>query len=279
MRKILLVVGALVLTSAGATFASASHPAQICIDSGPDTNSPVSNDNQVDYLRVSVGASDDDHHPPQDDGCVISEGGDAGGTIIHVEVTGAADDDGDTPEEPDLTCTVPAYSNSCRVEPPTSAGGTQILRAWMKVGDTNEPDMAEGPDEEQTHGDYPEPDATDVSEWMWTHGDPVCETGTCLSPSQVTIRYRRGAFRGHVHSDYEGCEGERLLHLWKKRPGDDRLKASTDSDLDGDWELTGFRSATGPHYVTVEQRYEPVPNSEPPSRFDCQKDRSRVIER
>lgn len=267
MKKVLLLLTALALMAAGMTSASASHPTWLCVDSGPDSQDATSNDDIVDILTITVGASDDGH-PPQSDGCVTSEEGNSEGALIHVEVTGAADEDGDTPATPDLSCTVPASSNRCSVQPPTAAGGTQTLRAWMDSGEGTQIDRAEDADEDNYPGEMGEPDWTDVSDWTWTRGDPqACDQSACGAPTTVTIRHGdSGAFHGRVGSAYQQCETGRVVKLWKKRPGRDRFKGKTMTD-GAKWELPGFQDANGPHYVTAQAMHVSIPGSD--SGVDC----------
>lgn len=279
MRKILLILGVFVLTSASATFASASHPTWICVDSGPDSNTAVSNDDQVDYLTIKTGGSDDGH-PPQTGGCVTNEGGDSGGTVFYVEVTGASDpDSSNTPETPDLKCTVPAYQNSCRVAPPTAAGGTQILRAWREVGDTNEPDMDEGAYENDAPGAYPEPDTTDVSEWTWTHGDPPPDgcgsDGECWRRISIDYRRRGGTFFGVINGE-QRCQPSNIRVMKVRNNRRDRVIAVTAGNEE--WRLKTYETQKGRYYAVLTRSIFSIRNTEPPEYYECPRTRSRTIE-
>lgn len=244
----------------------------------------MSNDDIVDSIWAYPGATDADH-PPRYEGCVTERTGpdqDWTGTQIDFEITGVADpDDSDSPETPDLTCTVGDGGGGCAVHPPSAGGGQQTIRAWIDLDKDNttvEADTTEGWDEDSEPGSFGEPDMTDVALWDWTHGDPPpCDSGSCPVDSQVTISYRNGIFRGSVHSDFWQCEGDRVVKLWKKKRGTDRRKDKGLTDADGDWSLRGFRSAHGRHYVTVSPRKVGMQSSGPPSQLDCLADRSRVI--
>ena len=284
MRQLRIAICVLGLSATLVPSASASHPTQMCLDIDPDQASPMSNDDIIDSIWAYPGATDADH-PPQYEGCVTERTGpdqDWTGTQIDFEITGVADPDGsDTPTTPDLTCTVGEGGGGCAVHPPSSGGGEQTIRAWIDLDSddaTVEADTTEGWDEDSDPGSFGEPDLTDVALWTWTHGDPPpCDSGNCPVDSRVTVSYRDGVFGGSVHSDYPQCERDRVVKLWKERPGSDRLKDKDRTNADGDWRIRGFRSARGRHYVTVSQQYAGMQSSGLPTRLDCLADRSRVI--
>lgn len=278
MKKFLLVLSAIALTATGLTPASASHPTWLCVDSGPDNHYPVSNDDIVDVLTITVGGSDDGH-PPQSGGCVTSENGNSEGTLIHVEVTGAADpDESDSPGSPDLSCTVPANTNRCSVQPPTSSGGTQTLRAWMDFGVGTQIDRAEGADEGNYPGEMGEPDGTDVSEWTWTQGDPP--PAPCGSDDvcwgRVTIEYqaRDVQFHGKIERENGSCRTG-TVRLWKKRPGRD-LMVSEAFVSGARWEVLRERRETGRYYAQLSRTKTSTFYTDWPE-YRCAGDRSRVL--
>jgi hypothetical protein len=277
MKKVLFALASVALAATGVTAASASHPTWMCIDSGPDSRYPVSNDDIVDVLTITVGASDDGH-PPQSDGCVTSEEGNSEGTLIHVEVTGVADEDGDTPASPDLSCTVPANSNQCSVQPPTSGGGTQTLRAWMDFGEGTQIDRTEGADEDGYPGEMGEPDGTDVSVWTWTHGDPPPDM---CGPDQVcwgrvSIKYEPGdhRFHGRIAREHGSC-GTGSVTLRKKQSGDSR--EIFEAQISGQrWEVKFERRVRGHFYATLSRTRTTTFYSDWP-RYTCEGDRSPVL--
>lgn len=179
MKKFIALLGVAVLAGVISP-AKASHPTRLCIDAGEDEHSPDSNDDVLDSITVWLGSSDG-NHPPQA-GCFTDQGGPAGTEInIDFEITANADpDSSDTPESPDMTCTIPADDQMCSVNPPTAKTGDQTTRAWVdEDGDdtTVEADLSEEFDEEKSPGEESEPDFTDVVRWFWHHGPPQCSDG------------------------------------------------------------------------------------------------------
>lgn len=269
MRKLVMVLGALVLTSAGLTPASASHPTWMCLDIDPDHASPMSNDDIVDSIQAYPGVTDAGH-PPQYDGCVIEHmqpSQDWTGIQIDFEITGVADPDepdSDSPGTPDMTCTVGEGGNGCPAYPPPSSGGEQTIRAWIDIDkdDTTMEgiDTSEGPDEDSEMGTYGEPDMTDVALWTWTHGDPPppCEDD-CRHETNVTLRYNRSddRFHGRVTSPKSACMKRRSVELRRVRKGPDRLISSVDSGWRGWWNVRDAQARRGTYYVTVSARALP----------------------
>ena len=277
MKKVLLALAAVALVATGMTTASASHPTRICIDSGPDSRYPTTNDDNVEVLTITVGASDDGH-PPQSDGCVTSAEGNSEGALIHVEVTGVADEDGDTPASPDLSCTVPANSNQCSVQPPTSEGGTQTLRAWMDFGEGTEIDRTEDADEDSYPGEMGEPDGTDVSVWTWTHGDPppnMCGSDQ-VCWGRVTIEYESGdnRFHGRIRHENGSC-GTRSVTL-RNRSADDNVEIYEAQVSGLRWEVKMERRVRGRFHAVLSKTRTNTFYSDWP-RYPCAGDRSRVL--
>ena len=267
--------------------ASASHPTQMCLDIEPEAGLGYVGGGGTESLYAYPGATDAGH-PPEHEGCVtelVEPGQDWSGTNIDFEISGVGDPDGsNTPATPDMTCTVADGSASCAISPPAPpyASGTQVFRAWIdndQNDSTTEADLSEDRDERKHPGDTGEPDQTDVSHWDWVFGPPgsPCDEPPCEASTRVTIEYRgrTGAFRGEVRSRYHDCVADRVVTLWKVRPGEDRYKARTRARSDGRWKVGGFEDATGRHYVRVirtvihNERAEPL--------IECGSDRSPTI--
>ena len=242
----LLVLTAL-LAASGAVPAGASHPQSLCIDAEPDRHFAVSNDDLGDSLTVSRGGSDADHPPDSD--CHIEAGSTGDSVEIDFEVTGAADpDSGDSPETPDLTCTIEAEASTCSIVPPVSGGGSQEIVAWVDEDQDNqtiELDLAEGQDEDSSSGDAGEPDNTDVVEWMWTHRDPP--------QTVVTIRYQReeGSFKGSIGAPIWKCQRGRTVTVKRRKPGRDLILKSDISNRRGNWRVSGFPLIRGKFYAVA----------------------------
>ena len=269
MRKLVMVLGALALTSASLTPASASHPSQICLDIDPDQHHAMSNDDIIDSLWAYPGATDADH-PPQYEGCVtelVQPGQDWTDTQIDFEITGVADPDepdSDSPRTPDMTCTVGEGAGGCAAYPPPSAGGEQTIRAWIDFDKDNATmegvDTTEGPDESTQGGAYGEPDMTDVALWTWTHGDPPppCE-GDCRYATSIALRYdgSEDRFHGRVTSPENGCMKRRSVELRRVRKGPDRLISSVATGWRGWWSVRDIQARSGTYYATVSDRALP----------------------
>ena len=129
------------------------------------------------------------------------------GSPIHIdfEITGVNDPDGgESPETPDLTCTVtgiddPATerideSRECRSPSYGGPGesiheGVDEIRGWIDHDGTDavvEADRTEGADETLEPGDTPEPDGTDVVLTRWFQGLPRA-AGLDCSPEQSVL--------------------------------------------------------------------------------------------
>jgi hypothetical protein len=235
----LLVLTAL-MAATGAVPAGASHPQSHCIDAGADNSTHISNDGETDVVEVARGTSDADH--PPDSECHVEDGG--GGAIeIDFEVTGTADpDDSDSPESPDLTCTIEADRSSCSVTPPVAGGGSQQIAAWVDSdlnSETVELDLAEAPDESESPGDVGEPDNSDVVAWRWTHYE--------VHPDHTTIRYERktGSFRGSIGSPRKRCQVGRTVTVKRSKERRDVVLKSDITNRSGKWRVTGFPSVRG----------------------------------
>jgi hypothetical protein len=119
--------------------------------------------------------------------------GAAVGTDIDFEFDGPNDDDGDTPESPDETCSTDA-TNSCSISYTGDSRGKDLIRAWIDVdGDASfEGDATEARSTGVNEGEFPEPDNTDVVERSWFLPD---ETLDCVDESgddEATSRTGRG---------------------------------------------------------------------------------------
>lgn len=240
--------------------ARASHPNVMCVDVGMNERYGMAGDDAVEYVRATIGTNDADHEPPTQEGCVPIES-DFGGTEIDYEIAGAGDPDAsDTPETPDMTCTVPLGANNCYVEPPPAGGGTQTIRAWIDGDHDNatvEADRTEGADQNTAPGDSPEPDPTDVMNWIWTHGDPppeVCGPDATCS-QRITIDYRRwrGTFFGRVFAEHESC-GRRRVVVWRviRGRGDERVAFThVGNGRQVDWRIPTYEYEPGRRYYAV----------------------------
>jgi hypothetical protein len=281
MMKARVLVLVMVAVAALAVPASASHPNIMCLDVGMNERYGTADDDMIEYVRATIGTNDADHQEPFQEGCVPLEG-DFQGTQIDFEISGAADpDSSDSPETPDMTCTVPPGNNGCLVTPPPSADGTQISRAWFDsdgIDATVEADRTEGYDQTTMPGDQPEPDGTDVMQWIWTSSEPRPECGTDdVCRQRVTIRYlsRQRTFFGEITKESAHCRPGRVT-LWRVRPGDDRRIASRSGEI-GEWRVGTYPATHGRYYATISKTYADVPNSEPPFTYECLPDRSRTV--
>lgn len=267
MRRILTATIAFLALAPLAPGAEASHPAFTCVDIEPDSASPSSPGGETERLTAYVGTNDDDHEEPAEEGCVITEGDDFGNTNIDFEVIGAGDpDESDSPDTPDMTCTVASGSNSCRIVPPETTGD-QTIDAWLdndRYDSTTELDFDEGQDEGAEPG-APEPDGTDVALWRWVHGDPCGEFGECQNES-LTISYsrRKGTFKGRIEAG-DGCISGRRIKLHRVRAGEDPMIGKTNTAPSGQWQIKDERDR-GRYYAIA------------PSTDDgCKRQRSATI--
>ena len=286
MKRLSIALSVFGLLAALVPGASASHPTQMCLDIDPDRASPMSNDDIIDSIWAYPGATDADH-PPQYEGCVTERTGpdqDWTGTQIDFEITGVADPDGsDTPTTPDLTCTVGEGGGGCAVHPPSSGGGEQTIRAWIDLDSddaTVEADTTEGWDEDSEPGSFGEPDLTDVALWTWTHGDPPPDPcgndGLCTRRITIDYRKRNGTFFGQVKGEDDNCQTSRVT-VKKARRGRDRTITETGTS-GGTWRAPTHDSLRGRFYAVLGKSYAPIPDTEPPTAYECLKDRSRTIE-
>jgi hypothetical protein len=282
MRK-LSVVLSLGLVAMVVPAASASHPTQICLDLDPEHSQAISNDDIVDSVWAYPGATDDDH-PSRYEGCGTERTGedqDWGGANIDFEVTGVRDpDDSDSPESPDMTCTVQPGSGGCSIDPPASGGGAQAIRGWIdhdSVDHTVEADVSEGVDESAQPG-ASEPDTTDVVSIEWTHRDPPpspCgDDAECWG--RVTIEYqaRDHQFLGKIRRESGACDTG-VVTLWKKRPGRDHNVADALSS-DRYWEVVFDHAVKGRFYAKLSKTQTTTFYSDWP-RYPCEGDRSPVL--
>ena len=279
-----LAAALLVMGGLAAPSAEASHPTQFCLDVVQETTSAYSDDDVTETLVAYPGASDA-NHPPEHEGCVtelVEPGsGNWGGNVIDFEITGVADpDDSDSPNTPDMTCTVAEEAGSCTVSPPSTNEGQQTIRAWIDSDNNDtypEADLAEGRDEVAQPGNTPEPDTTDVVIWNWSQRgcDDTGAQASCVEhATQITIDFRRrkGTFEGSVISpDYSPCQVGRIVKLFKRtRSGGKSLKATTQTDENGYWKTGGFSDSHG-RYFAVTPRYDAV-NGDP-----CLRARSETL--
>ncbi|HWL65863.1 MAG TPA: hypothetical protein VNP73_07805 [Actinomycetota bacterium] len=273
--KIVVLVAAVLVMGTVAIPAEGSHPTRQCIDAEPDFHYGVVNDGKTDRLRVSLGVSDDENHPPKE-GCITEDGTGSGQeTEIDFEITGESDpDDSDTPESPDRTCTIPRDDDTCRITPPSSAGGFQVTRAWVDADNSNatvEADLNEGQDESEDPGEV-EPDFTDVVYWGWTHRDEG-PTGRSFDV-RVTIRFDDNEFHGRVFSDKDRCFRYRIVTLRQLRDGEAVVVARVKANERGRWFIGGGSGPRGRFYVRVRQ-HEWTTRSD--THAVCENDRSPTI--
>lgn len=101
---------------------------------------------------------------------------------------GVNDTDGNTPETPDLTCSIPADSSECTVSYSGTNLGRDLWRVWIDhdgLNSTVEADLAEGFNSERDPGtggsacggagQNGEPDCTDVVDARWGSGTLDCD--------------------------------------------------------------------------------------------------------
>jgi hypothetical protein len=259
------------MAASGAVPAGASHPQSLCIDFGEDSSTHVINDGRTDELHVSRGTSDGDH--PPDSECHIQEGGGGDAMEIDFEITGVADPDtDDSPETPDLTCTIESEASSCSVTPPSSSGGSQQIAAWVDMDSNNETvelDLAEAPDESGSPGDTPEPDNSDVVSWSWTQSPPG--SGHRV-PSTISIDYNDGRFFGKVKSPRPSCERRRKVSL--RRFGSKKVRARDHSGPSGEWSIHFVPAVPGRFYAVARRKVFNDPDGDV---LICIRTRSRRI--
>jgi hypothetical protein len=250
MKTSMALLAALLISGLMAP-AQASHPTSQCINLEPDPAYPTYS-YATDYLSATYGLSDDNH--PPDQACHTGDAGVAGQDLnIDFEISGVADpDSSDTPETPDLTCTIAADEQSCSVIPPESGGGDQFIRGWVDIDlddSTVEADPAEGQDETSEPGES-EPDFTDVALWRWIHGD-----GRRVSTT-LTLHYDSGRrrFFGVVESRYARCRSSRRINLVKASTGTRRWIRQTKSQADDRWQITMHRDPRGSFRAKAERK-------------------------
>jgi hypothetical protein len=111
------------------------------------------------------------------------------GANIDAEATGANDpDNGDSPQNPDFTCTTDQNGQcSFTHSGNTNNTGTTTYRAWVDSDNNNgttEADADERRDEQTTPGD-PEPDETDVVEKQWAASRLDCTPETATNEAST----------------------------------------------------------------------------------------------
>lgn len=171
--------------------------------------------------------------------CTASAGGNGvAGENIDIELTGAKDKDGNSPQTPDFTCT----TNNTGVCTITHGGGSSsqlgksTYRAWIDPDHTNETveaDPAEGRDETATAGDVNEPDGTDVVEHDWV---PNPKRSISLDSSH---RRRKSGKKVRLSVDIDGdrpCRDDQTVQL-KARADNGRFQTIGTGTTDEDGEL------------------------------------------
>lgn len=117
--------------------------------------------------------------------CTVNDGsGPVSGVNVDVEMTGANDNDGDSRNTPDMSCTTTGEAGNCTVTHgpggfgSTGETGTTVYRAWIDSDGSNgtvEADPTEGVSEFGQPGQQgAEPDNTDVVEKTWVRAPLDC---------------------------------------------------------------------------------------------------------
>ena len=105
---------------------------------------------------------------------------------------------------------------------------------------------------------------------------PTETVGPGLSQSRTrftSFRYRRGAFRGQIDSDYEPCDSNRSIVIRKVRRGPDRVVARDRTDGGGRFSARE-RNARGRFYATATAKSIIEPDGD---QVDCRARRSGTI--
>ena len=258
------MVAALAIGSSVAAFAA--HPTQMCLDLEQEETHDKSNDDYMYRLLAYPGATDDGH-PAEHDECVtelVEPGQDWEGTEIDFEII--EDANGDSPEDPDMTCTVGEGQASCWVAPPSAEDGTQTIRGWIDLdqnGPEVEADRSEDPDD-----DADNLDGTDVVLWHW-------DTANTTSESTITIRDDPSLsfVHGRVKSEYDPCSVDRRVKVFKKRNDGRRLVGTTHTDASGRWDYPVARARRVYAVATATTRNTASPSSD----MTCLRARSSTI--
>lgn len=167
--------------------AAAQPPAGCTLNVEPETDSnPIGQPHTLTATLV-------DANPADAQTCTAQDINAAGGVEVDAEITGPGDpDNGDTPETPDLTCTITGTGQtqtSCVLGPYTSnTAGTDTIRAFVDADKNNannatEADMTEGQNEATAPGAQTEPDRTDVATKTWFGDIPANATLDCVDES------------------------------------------------------------------------------------------------
>ena len=168
--------------------AMANHPAGSCLDLEPeaDTNPTGTSHTVTATLRTGTGGVE----PSCPDGGTGNEVRPTADVIVDFEITGPSDpDSGNTPQNPDRTCTIPAGGHSCEMLYTGLAPGTDTIRGWLRghTRDDDEPVDASGEQLPAPFGD--EPDTTDAVSKTWQSGPGAvldCEPENETNPTGTT---------------------------------------------------------------------------------------------
>ena len=85
--------------------------------------------------------------------------------------------------------------------------------------------------------------------------DPPCAFNR-TNCDGLTIRYRRGAFRGDIGSNVDDCMTNRRIGLWKVRKGHDRYLGADRAHWSGSWSIRRERRP-GRYYAVAKARTLP----------------------
>ncbi|HYO61296.1 MAG TPA: calcium-binding protein [Actinomycetota bacterium] len=161
--SIALAVAMLASMVALAAPAAANHPSS-CLDLTPETETNVAGENHTITAMLRVITA-------QCTGGAVTVTGQGGPVNIDFEIQGVNDvDGGNTPETPDLTCSIAVNQSTCTVTYTGPASGFDSIRGWIDhdgltpaQGGQTEADLGEN----QADADS---DTTDVVNKTWTAG-------------------------------------------------------------------------------------------------------------
>ncbi|MDQ4064641.1 MAG: Ig-like domain-containing protein, partial [Actinomycetota bacterium] len=157
-----VLVLALIAGAFAAPAAIANHPANTCLDVEPetDTNPAGTTHTVTATLRTTVNNNNCTGAAVQNTGSAVE---------ISFELSGPGDtDNGDTPDTPDLQCTIGNNDTDCVVQFTSTTSGTTIIRGWI---DHDRATPAQGGATEADLGETQaeiDADATDVVTKTWT---------------------------------------------------------------------------------------------------------------
>lgn len=171
--------------TATATQSASNSPSQSASSVSPSGTSPSSGSpTQAQTLNCEPETDTNPVSSSHTFVCTVSDAsGPVSGVEVDVEATGANDQDGDSRNTPDDSCTTTGESGSCTITHgpggfgSTSETGTTVYRAWIDSDDDGgriEADATEGVNEFGQPGQFREPDNTDVIEKTWERAPLDC---------------------------------------------------------------------------------------------------------